>query len=310
MKPTMRLYQTEDDYWRIRGFLREVFLLNSRREVSWPPARFDYWRWHGIENMKDGRLEQDVFIWETADSQIVAVLNREGPGEAHLQVHPGRRTPELEQEMIAVAEEHLAVPTPGGRPKLRIWANQHDSLRHALLIRRGYTRGDWPEYQRRRSLDEPIPEARPAEGYTVRALGDAQELPARSWASWRGFHSDEPDEHFTGGDGEWYRVIQRMPLYRRDLDIVAVAPGGEIAAFCTLWYDDVTRAGYFEPVATVPEHRQRGLGKAVMAEAMRRIKRLGATLVTVGGYSPEANALYASIVSPAYDLSEPWERKP
>ena len=34
MKPTMRLYQTEDDTWRIRGFLREVFLLNGRREVS------------------------------------------------------------------------------------------------------------------------------------------------------------------------------------------------------------------------------------------------------------------------------------
>jgi mycothiol synthase len=136
-----------------------------------------------------------------------------------------------------------------------------------------------------------------------------EELPARSWASWRGFHPDEPDEHFTDRDGAWYRVIQRMPLYRRDLDMVAIAPGGEIAAFCTLWYDDVTRTGYFEPVATVPEHQRRGLGKAVMAEAMRRIKRLGATLVTVGGYSPEANALYASIVSAEYDLSEPWQRK-
>jgi mycothiol synthase len=310
VKPTMRPYRTEDDYWRIRGFLREVFLLNGRREVSWQAARFDHWRWHGIENMKDGRLERDVFIWETADGQITAVLNRESAGEAYLQVHPGRRTPKLEQEMIAVAEEHLAVPTPGGGAKLRIWANQHDRLRHEILIRRGYTKGDWPEYQRRRSLGKPIPEARPAAGYTVRALGDVEELPARSWASWRGFHSDEPDEHYTGGAGEWYRVIQRMPLYRRDLDIVAVAPGGEIAAFCTLWYDDVTRAGYFEPVATVPEHRQRGLGKAVMAEAMRRIKRLGASLATVGGYSPEANALYASVMSAEYDLSEPWERKP
>jgi mycothiol synthase len=138
----MRPYRTEDDYWRIRGFLREVFLLNGRREVSWQAARFDYWRWHGIENMGDGRLERDVFIWETADGHITAVLNRESAGEAYLQAHPGRRTPKLEQEMIAVAEEHLAVPTPGGGSRLRIWANQHDRLRHEILIRRGYARGD------------------------------------------------------------------------------------------------------------------------------------------------------------------------
>ena len=51
MQLTMRAYQNEDDYWRIRVFLREVFLLNERREVSWHVARFDYWRWHGVENL-------------------------------------------------------------------------------------------------------------------------------------------------------------------------------------------------------------------------------------------------------------------
>ena len=34
MKQTMRMYQDEDDYWRIREFLRQVFLLNGRRELS------------------------------------------------------------------------------------------------------------------------------------------------------------------------------------------------------------------------------------------------------------------------------------
>jgi mycothiol synthase len=35
MQLTMRVYQTEDDYWRIREFLRQVLLLNGRRELSW-----------------------------------------------------------------------------------------------------------------------------------------------------------------------------------------------------------------------------------------------------------------------------------
>jgi len=46
MKPTLRTYQTEDDYWRIREFLREVFLLNDRHEYSWSLLRWDYWIWH------------------------------------------------------------------------------------------------------------------------------------------------------------------------------------------------------------------------------------------------------------------------
>jgi ribosomal protein S18 acetylase RimI-like enzyme len=133
------------------------------------------------------------------------------------------------------------------------------------------------------------------------------ELPARSWLSWRAFHPDEPDEDYEGW--EWYLNVQQAPMYRRDLDIVAVAPDGELAAFCTLWYDDVTRTGYFEPVGAEPAHHRRGLGKAVMCEAMRRIKRMGATLVTVGGFTPAANALYSSVVSPDCALSYPWVKE-
>jgi len=86
MKPAMRRYQSDNDYWRIREFLREVLLINNLEQKSWDVARFDYWRWHGILNMKDGTLEDDVFIWETPDGQIVAVLNREAPGSVFLQI--------------------------------------------------------------------------------------------------------------------------------------------------------------------------------------------------------------------------------
>jgi mycothiol synthase len=89
---------------------------------------------------------------------------------------------------------------------------------------------------------------------------------------------------------------------------VAEAPDGAIAAFTTLWYDDVTRDGYFEPVGVMPEHERRGLGKAVMMEAMRRIHAMGATLVTLGGYSEAANALYSSVLSAETVLIEPWNK--
>jgi hypothetical protein len=43
---TKRPYQNEEDYWRMRSFLRQVFLLNDCLEHSWHVARLDYWRWH------------------------------------------------------------------------------------------------------------------------------------------------------------------------------------------------------------------------------------------------------------------------
>ena len=305
MTLTMRPYSGEQDYWQLRAMLREVFWRNGRHEHSWQVARLDYWRWHGLRNVDPQPIEGLVLLWE-AEGRLVAAANAEGRGEACFQVHPDHRTPALEEEMLAVAEERLADATPDGQRKLVVWAHQGDGLRCEMLARHGYAPHRWPEYQRQRSLDLPIPDAPPPEGYVVRALGGPEELPARSWASWRGFHPNEPDAKYDGWT--WYRNVQGAPLYRRDLDIVAVAPLGEIASFCTLWYDDVTRTGYFEPVATVPEHRWRGLGKAVMCEAMRRVREMGATLVTVAGFSVAANALYSSVMGSEPEVMEGWEK--
>lgn len=90
---------------------------------------------------------------------------------------------------------------------------------------------------------------------------------------------------------------------------MAVAPDGAIAAFCTLWFDDVTRSAYFEPVATVPQHQRKGLARALLTEGLRRLQRMGAQWAFAGGYSPAANALYRSVMGEDHELSEPWLRE-
>jgi mycothiol synthase len=311
MTVVQRRYEGEEDYWRIRDFLRQVFLLNGRRESSWQAYRWDYWRWHGVENLGHGSLEQNVFLWEDSTGEIAAVLNSEGPGSAFLHVHPDRRLPILEEEMLEIAEQHLGIPMAEGGPRLEVWALAQDAQRQEILTSRGYHKGEWPEFQRRRSLHrspaDQIAGAFVAEGYTVRALGDSDEHPARNWLSWRAFHPDEPDEDFDPRD---YRDnIKRAPLYRRDLDLIAVAPDGEFASFCTVWFDDVTRTGAFEPVGTAPEHQLQGLGKAVMTEGLRRLQQLGATLAFVGSYRTAAHALYESVGFTQYDLNERWIKR-
>lgn len=307
MKPVFRSYQTEDDFWRMREFLRQVFLLNQRLERSWHVARLDYTRWHVCLNCAGVRLEDVTYLWEESNQLAAILLPDGGPGEAHLLIHPQLRTEALEEEMLGVAEERLAAVRPDGSRRLEVWSPEQDHERQDLLCRHGYEKGEWPEHQWRRDLDAPIPDAPLAAGYTIRALGDGLELLERCYASGLGFHEGDIQIAVDNRkDPTWYHNIQTAPLYRRDLDLVAVAPDGATAAFCTIWFDDVTRSAYFEPVATVPEHQRRGLGKALLTEGLRRLKRMGTTRAFVSGYSTGANALYRSVMGPEHELYERW----
>jgi mycothiol synthase len=304
MKPILRTYQTEGDYWRIRKFLSEVSLLNGRHEYSWSLLRWDYWVWHANLNIFHFNLEEVIHLWE-ADGQIVGMLNPDGNGEAFFQVHPAYRSEELLCEMLDVAEVKLPNHKAGDTHDLLAWVNAEDVLHKDVLTRRGYVRSKFlAEHMGRLSFSKPIPDSVPQSGYIVRALDDETELPSRSWLSWKVFHPDEPDEKYQGW--EWYKNVQRVPIYRRDLDIVAVALHGELAAFCTVWFDDITRIAVFEPVGTHPAHQKRGLGRAVMSEGLRRAQKLGATLATVSSYSTGAHALYNSMGFTEFDLLEPW----
>jgi predicted N-acetyltransferase YhbS len=126
-------------------------------------------------------------------------------------------------------------------------------------------------------------------------MGAVDEHPVRSWASWRAFHAEEPDENYDG-DWSWFHNLQSAPLYRRDLDIVAATSQGEIGAFCTISYDDTTRSALGVLEGTAAEHLQRGLGQATLLEGMRRLKALGCTRAFITADDPPSDALYASVM--------------
>lgn len=308
MKLIRHPYQTENDYWRIRRFLREVFLLNGCREHSWHVARLDYWRWHFILNCKlCDPVDKVTSIWETADGDMAAVLHPVGWGEARLHVHPRFRTAELEDEMLGHAEESLYESERDGRRRMVVPAFAGDTQRQEILAARGYARSGGQVNHWHRDLDSAVPETPLAPGYAMRSMGEIAEHPARSWASWRAFHAGEPDEAYDG-DWSWYQNIQAAPLYRRDLDIIAAASNGDIAAFATFFYDHITRSAVSVLVGTAAEHWRRGLGKAVYNEGLRRLQKMGCARVFANALDPPADALYRSVLG-TKDVSETWVKE-
>ena len=81
---------------------------------------------------------------------------------------------------------------------------------------------------------------------------------------------------------ESYTRLMRTWPYRDDLDFVVEAPDGSLAASANGWYDEENRAGEFEPVGTHPDHRQRGIGRALMLFGCQRFRDAGATQAIVG----------------------------
>ena len=299
-----RSFQDENDYWRIRSFLRKVFLKNNRTEHSWNVARLDYWRWHVAANCGVcPSMEEVVHIWEDRNGNIRAVLNPESMGEAYLQIDPDARTRELEEEMLSMAEESLSSINEQGNRRLVLMVRTSDRDRQELLRSRGYSRGTFKASDWRLHLKEPLSVPKVPDGWTIRHQRP-EDIPSRSWASWRAFHPDEEEEGYEGH--QWYSNLEKIPLYRRDLDMLAIGPDNEVGGFCTIWYDDFTRTGYMEPVGRRPDVEVRGLMRALLLEACRRLQVLGGDLVTVGGSGLSSGTLYTSVFGPSSGTVESW----
>ena len=88
---------------------------------------------------------------------------------------------------------------------------------------------------------------------------------------------------------DYRRSIMNAPDYLPDLDLVAVAPDGRLAAFCVcqVFPDDSpraggTREGWTDPIGTAPDFQRMGLAKALMLTGMRLLKERGIDTVLMG----------------------------
>lgn len=270
---------------------------------NWEVRRWDGTVFHNADPRWEAHVRGKVQLWEAAGA-LVGAVTTEGGGDAHLQLHPGFR--HLEEEMVAWAEAHLARQVADGR-LLSIFVFDDDADRQAVLSSRGYERGAAGGVTRRQRMAEGSLPPRPVlpAPYVLRTVrADDLEDCGRvadllNAAFGRTFHSAVEFQNFT----------RMAPCYRADLDLVAAAPDGTLAAYVGIAWDDLNRHATFEPVCAHPDHRRHGLARALMEEGLHRLASLGAVDVTVEtGDQLAANELYDSLGFEEVRRGQWWQR--
>ena len=143
----------------------------------------------------------------------------------------------------------------------------------------------------RRSLDE-VDEPRVPDGYRLTTMAEYDDVSSRAAAQRAAFGGSRLTD-------EVFAQLQQAWPYRADLDCVCVAPDGSVASYALAWLDERNRVGELEPVGTLPEHRRRGLARAVNLFALQRLRAAGAETGLVGSRGdaayPIPSRLYESI---------------
>jgi len=281
MSVTVHQYQHPQDYQKISKFLIDHYQPGNK-DSNWLEPAWEYM--HGHPALQPEHLDK-IGIWEE-DEEIVAVTHyEEGLGDAFFQFKPGYQY--LRREMLDYAESHLI--TPDG--KLNAFVNDTDLEFTELVKSRGYIHQLWRDRPMSRfDIPDPFPEITLQEGFRLLSLAEEPDWAKVHKVMWRGFnHGDNPDMSFD--ELEMRRKMFDTVSARRELKIVVAAPEGDFVSICGMFYQPKGRFGYVEPVATDPEYRRMGMGKAAVLEGIRSCVELGAVEAFVGSDQPFYMAL-------------------
>ena len=276
MTVKFRQYKSPDDYKHIDAFLIQHYQPDNA-DRNWIEPAWEYMHGHPY---LDGSSLEKIGVWE-ADGAIVAVAHYESQlSEAFFELHPDYR--HLKREMLDYAERTFHGTSKDGRKFLQVYVSETDEEFLSLLKARGYTRDDEgtrPMYKF--VIPDPYPVITLPKGFQLKSLADECNWAKVHRVIWRGFnHAGEPP---TGEDElKSRRKMFETHTARHDLKIVVEAPNGDFVSFCGMFYEPTHKYAYVEPVATDPDYRRMGLGKAAVLEGIRRCGALGATVAYVG----------------------------
>ncbi len=292
---TSRLYANEDDLRQ----MQELLMAARAGTADWRYAHVGELNWNFFMVACHLKPQEHIRLWHDAAGKLAGYAMLGEDPSVDWQILPEYEWTGIEAEMLDWAETRLAELRQDDAQRwsghLVSGARQDDARRIAFLEQHGFRySGEFAEVNMLRSLAEPIPEPAAPAGCQVRAvLAEASEISNRAAAQ------REVWQPWTVGDvsDDDYAAFMRLPGYERELDVVAIAPDGVIAAYVNGWLDPVNRIGDFGPVGALPAYRRQGLTRAALLESLRRMQAAGMDRVCIstGVSNTPARRLYESI---------------
>lgn len=140
--------------------------------------------------------------------------------------------------------------------------------RISFLIRHGFQQTKDRSIYMMRPLSEPIPSPVLPPGFIIRPIKGKEEADAVAAMHRAAFGTD----YMTT---ENRLAIMITSEYDPSLDLLAIAPGGEIAAYCSCSVKEGEKRGLTDPIATHPKYQHMGLARALILTGMELLKERG-----------------------------------
>jgi ribosomal protein S18 acetylase RimI-like enzyme len=220
------------------------------------------------------------------------------PAGGEILCHPKADQTEVEPQLLSWLERESHARN---RTHLSVGCLDSDHQRISILQSRGYRRksGCYPHMSV--ALDAPNPAPDLPDQYAIDRL-QPSDLAALARTISLTFGT-KPKPEST------YVAMCAGEFYSEDLGLVARSPEGEIAGFGVAWLDARSRAGLLEPVGCHPEHRRRGIARAVVLALLRRLALMGARTAVVypNGDNDAAVSLYERCGFATVDRDCGWQ---
>ena len=248
------------DYEKVVDFLIK---LNERSDdhINWNWARFE---WMYEHPMFDKTLLSRIGLWLENGEVIGCAIYDMYLGEASVLVLPEYH--HLYKEILDYAYENIR-----DDDGLKVAVSDDNEAEIRLVQESHYQKDEQTETIMRIGLLEPLTFNLKAD-MSFAYLDPVDDYDELCWLFWQGFgHGDNKEECMKENTCK----TGSRPHFNPRLSITMKCDG-KYVGHCSVWYNEKTDYCYVEPVCVIPEYRGKGIGKAMIYEALNRARTLGA----------------------------------
>lgn len=259
--------------------------------------------------------KDDICLWENNEGQLLAIAliepqtcDHQIDGYLRWYIHPSVFHQNLEQDILRWSEKRIReMGRQNNRSvQLKTYTLDHQTQRNLLLKNYGFT-VDRHFLTMEKSLQTLVEVPSLPSGYQLSYIRDQKDIPA-----WVELFNESFIDHWDHHEltVEQVQSWHSQPNYQPELDLVAVAPDGTFAAFCSCQLKS-PQIGWIEWLGTRRGFRKLGLGRAILLAGLYQLQKSGATLVRLSVDAQSltgATKLYQSIDFQAVDTWYSWAK--